>query len=192
MNGSFRHSPRTMVGAHGNADSGPWWRCCQGLPTLRSFLRWEGAEGLSSALCQWSFAITQKTFGNNLILPNVHILSNSSEGSEPDSATHNRITHLLRGFRWHCWNVSRWLISTGEQRGKVGSDASETYRRPQENSGRGPRSSPSKPAFWILLWYLTCLVCVGITSGCSCFSFFMCTFVPQRFQGPRRQAAAPA
>lgn len=103
-----------------------------GAAVAKVYQRWEGAEGLSSASCQWSFAITQKTFRNNLILPNVHICSNSSEGSEPNSATCNGITHLSWGFRRHWWNVSRWLISTGEQRGKVGSDVSKWARMCQK------------------------------------------------------------
>lgn len=67
---------------------------------------------------------THKTFCNNLILPNFNIWSTSSEGSKPDSDLPNEITDLLRAFRWHFWNMSRWLISKEERR-KVGSDVSE-------------------------------------------------------------------
>lgn len=68
---------------------------------------------------------THKTFCNNLILPNFNIWSNRSEESKTDSDLPNEITHLLRGFQWHFWNVSRWLISKGEGGRKVGLDVSE-------------------------------------------------------------------
>ena len=103
-----------MAGAYG----GPWCGHRQDFTSTEKFLTMGRCGGAVIYIVPSGFCYhTHKTFCSNLIFPNFNIWPNSSEGSQPDSDLPNEITHLLRGFQWHFWNVFRWLISK-EREGK--------------------------------------------------------------------------